>query len=357
MKTNTQPVSLRRQSSRLRVQSSTRTRGFTLVEMMVAVALFAVLMIVVFVPLTQAARFLSVGRTRAGLQQSADQTMSQLQRDLQRAIYVYPNNALPGVTDKLPYSSNSSLNKPPYIQGSNTPPPPPQIAVGDPVGNSSRIDMLLPELDANGNVKYPITPAKYIVTYYARRLKVDELVPPAALGSPQNPSANAYNNPVVLVRAQYPYIGRDGARLDTTIDTTNSRYNTGAKNGWLIQGATGFYPDEFNLGPLCVDSVLPTNSPNPIVVGSIAVVTPRNIALVTPVVAPPITANLNPNTSFNCADVNGDGKIDQVTVNMTITQFDQQVTNGGNNMKDNVGDNRNFQKFTLIQSINLPNIR
>ncbi len=353
MKTNTQPVSLRRQSSRLRVQSSTRTRGFTLVEMLVAVALFAVLMIVVFVPLTQAARFLSVGRTRAGLQQSANQTMSQLQRDLQRAIYVYPNNALPSVTDKFPYSSTGQA-KGPYFQTS---------ATGD-IGNTSRIDILLPELDANGTVKYPITPAKYIVTYYARRLKVDESSPPSPLGSPKNPSANAYSNPVVLVRAQYPYIGRDGARLDTTIDTTNSRYNTGAKNGWLIQGATGFYPDEFNLGPLCVDSVLPADSPNPIVVGSIAVVTPRNIALVTPKVAPKIdtatpanSERLNPNTTFNCADVNGDGKIDQVTVNLTITQFDQQVTNGGNNMKENVGDNRNFQKFTLSQSINLPNIR
>lgn len=300
---------------------------------MVAVALFAVLMIVVFVPLTQAARFLSVGRTRAGLQQSADQTMTQLQRDLQRAIYVYPNNALPSVTDKLPYSSTGQP-KGPYFQTS---------ATGD-IGNTSRIDILLPELDANGAVKYPITPAKYIVTYYARRLNTDR-------------PASAYDNPVVLVRAQYPYIGRDGARLDTIIDTTNSRYNTGAKNGWLIQGKTGFYPDEFDLGSLCVDSVLPANSPNPIVVGSIAVVTPRNIALVTPVIAPPITANLNPNTSFNCADVNGDGKIDQVTVNLTITQFDQQVTNGGNNMKENVGDNRNFQKFTLSQSINLPNIR
>ena len=322
---------------------------------MVAVALFAVLMIVVFVPLTQAARFLSVGRTRAGLQQSADQTMSQLQRDLQRAIYVYPNDKLPGVTDKLPYSSNPSLNKPPYIQGPNTPPPPPQIAVGDPVGNSSRIDMLLPELDANGAVKYPITPAKYIVTYYAARLNTTK-------------PADAYTNPVVLIRAQYPYLDRSNKVLDASnpntfvpIDVSNTRYNTGAANGWLIQGGANLYPDEFDLSGFCKDqTALPSPapaSPDPIIVGSLAVVTPRNIALVTPFSKPLITAPLNPNTSFNCADVNGDGKIDQVTVNLTITQFDQQVTNGGNNMKENVGDNRNFQKFTLSQSINLPNIR
>ena len=339
MKTNTQPVSLRGQSSHLRVQSSTRTRGFTLVEMLVAVALFAVLMIVVFVPLTQAARFLSVGRTRAGLQQSADQTMSQLQRDLQRAIYVYPNDRLPGVTDKEPYLTGN--NEFPYIKSGE-----PFATRG--TGNTSRIDMLLPDLDANGQVKYPITPAKYIVTYYTSRLNTTK-------------PADAYTNPVVLVRAQYPYADRDGDKSSfttNTIDTTNLRYGSTAKNGWLTQGGATLHPDEFDLSGLSLNDVTtPTTSTNPFVIASFAVVTPRNIALVTPVVAPPITANLNPNTSFNCADVNGDGKIDQVTVNLTITQFDQQVTNGGNNMKDNVGDNRNFQKFTLIQSINLPNIR
>lgn len=318
---------------------------------MVAVALFAVLMIVVFVPLTQAARFLSVGRTRAGLQQSADQTMSQLQRDLQRAIYVYPNDKLPGVTDKEPYlSSDPTRNNKgfPYIQQGE-----PLATRG--VGNTSRIDMLLPDLGPNGQVKYPITPAKYIVTYYTSRLNTTK-------------PADAYTNPVVLVRAQYPYADRDGDKSSfttNTIDTTNLRYGSTAKNGWLTQGGATLHPDEFDLSGLSLNDVTtPTASLNPFVIASFAVVTPRNIALVTPVVAPKIdTADpmksdrLNPNTSFNCADVNGDGKIDQVTVNLTITQFDQQVTNGGNNMKENVGDNRNFQKFTLIQSINLPNIR
>ena len=336
MKTQTQWARFGRRSIAPRVQSSTRRRGFTLIEMMVAVALFSVLMIVVFVPLTQAARFLSVGRTRAGLQQSAGQTMSQLQRDLQRAIYVYPNDDLPGVTDKHPYSSNGQP-KPPYINFSD----------GSVARNASRIDMLLPELDANGRVKYPITPAKYIVTYYARRLNT-------------NKPANAYENPVVLVRAQYPYLDRDGQRLNT-IDTSNSRYDTAtpaAEKAWLTQGGVGFHPDEFDLSGLCQnDVVTPTTSSNPIVVASLDVVTPRSIALVTPVIAPPLTDNLRPNTSFNCADVNGDGKIDQVTVNLMITQFDQRVRDGSNSMSKTVGENQNFQKFPLSQSINLPNIR
>jgi prepilin-type N-terminal cleavage/methylation domain-containing protein len=348
MKTQTQSARFGGRSFAPKVQSSTRSSGFTLIEMMVAVALFAVLMIVVFVPLTQAARFLSVGRTRAGLQQSANQTISQLQRDLQRAIYVYPNDILPSVTKKEPYYSivptrdNQGF---PYIQQGEPP-------VSRGVGNSSRIDILLPELDVNGNVKYPITPAKYMVTYYAARLNTTK---------PVDARNNPIANPVVLIRAQYPYLNRDGIPLDT-IDTSNSRYDTTLTpppaNGWLTQGGAGLHPDEFDLSALCAnDVVTPTTSPNPIVVASLAVVTPRNIALVTPVSAPPLTDNLRPNTSFNCADVNGDGKIDQVTVNLTITQFDRQITSGGNDINKNTGDNLNFQKFTLSQSINLPNIR
>jgi len=178
-----------------------------------------------------------------------------------------------------------------------------------------------------------------------------------------------------VVAVSFPYLDRSNKVLDASnpntfvpIDVSNTRYNTGAANGWLIQGSANLYPDEFDLSGFCKDQTALSSpapaSPDPIVVGSLAVVTPRNIALVTPQRAPKLdiatpanSERLNPNTTFNCADVNGDGKIDQVTVNLTITQFDQQVTNGGNNMKDNVGDNRNFQKFTLIQSINLPNIR
>lgn len=307
-----------------------RSHGFTLIEVLVALALFTVLMVVVFVPLTQAARFLSVGKTRTGLQQAANQTVTQLQRDLQRAIYVYPNDNLPGITDALPYSS-TPVSIAPYFRGT---------VRDDTTGNTSRIDMLLPELDVNGNAKYPVTPAKYIVTYYARRLDATK-------------DYDVYSNPIVLFRAQYPYVNPDGTSLSVAVDTSSARYS--GSPAWLTQSNTAANRGEFDLEPYCQDATA-----GGLISGNHILATPRNVALVSPNATPstlPARYNLIPTTSFTCADTNSDGKIDQVTVNLTLTQFDRQVTNGGNDSTQSVGSNLNFQKFSLAQTINLPNVR
>ncbi len=337
-----------------------RASGFTLIEVIVALALFAVLMVVVFVPLTQATRFMSVGRTRSELQQAANATMSQLQRDLSRAIYIYPNDNLPGITDKLPYSATLGTSLPPYYRGT---------VRNATTGNTSRIDMLLPEIDSLGNVKYPLTPAKYIVTYYARRFTIGS----SAIGSPSNPIASAYDNPVVLIRAQYPYTDRYSRPLtapplttppSAPINVSSGRFS-GADNDWITQGKTNLYSDEFDLTPFCQDqAIVPTPAPTPpvpalteLIPASHSVVTPRNVALVTPTVVVPAANSLSPNTTFTCADTNGDGKINQVTVSLTLTNFNRQVSgDGGNDSTKPVEGNLNFQKFTLMQTIDCPNV-
>ena len=342
-------------SSTRSTRGSRRARGFTLIEVLVALALFTILMIIVFVPLTQATRFLAIGRTRASLQQSANGTMSQLQRDLSRAIHVYPNDVLPGVTDQRPYldaaNPTQDNNGFPYIQSGLLP-----ATRG--VGNTSRLDLLLPELDSTGSVKFPITPARTVVTYYARRLKVDQN---SALGTPVvNPSWSPYDNPVVLFRAQYPYIQANGTRLNATVDTTSTRY-AGAVLPWLTQGGASVYDNEFNLEPLCDDQA--GSATVPIASGSHTPVTPLNVQLVAanapwPNATPLATNNVKPNTTFNCADSNGDGKIDRVNVNLTLMNFNIANRNdGGNDRNEAISGNVNFQRFTLSQVINLPNIR
>jgi len=339
--------------SRRRSRAARRRRGgFTLVEILVALAIFSLLLTVILVPINLSLDLLHIGRARSEVQLASQITLSQLQRELSQAVYVFPNAELPGVTTRAPYkdpASNASL--PPYwritepsitddvVNGSGNG----QCDGGATrVNNTARIDFLVPRR-VNGALATPVTAEYYLVTYYARRLVVANALIDNVAFTVDDPMRNPY----VLFRAQTPY------RVDAS-STFNVVTPTGALNAdlsarrylgnasctmpavdnrgamWLTQSERG----EPNLEPL-------TRNDAGDIAGSHSLVTPRDMVLVT---TSDGTVN-TPTTSFVCEDVNSDGKIDRVQVSLELAQFDQG------------GASRNDQRVRFPKVIDLPNIR
>ncbi len=124
---------------------------------MVALGLMLLLLAIIFVPLNQAFNFFRIGQARTALQQAARLTASNIEEDLRHAIHVYPNAELPGVTDRYPYKNpnpDPDAKDAPYINNTSCDD---TNGKNDRVSNTSRIDILLPELDADGNPVNPIT--------------------------------------------------------------------------------------------------------------------------------------------------------------------------------------------------------
>jgi prepilin-type N-terminal cleavage/methylation domain-containing protein len=306
-------------SGRSRVFSPRRA-GFTLIEVMVALAIFMLLMTIIFVPLNQAVNILHVGRSRAEVQQAAQQTINQIERELRAAITIYPNDIVPGVTDKAPYNG-----KAPYFAPNC-----------DRISSTSRIDMLLPQTDDNGIVTNPVRPADYIVSYYTRRLELKD----------DAKSFDIIDNPVVLYRAQMPYRKSDGTDM-ANMDVKSTRYDDDAcpsgsslsGSSWLKQTTAG----EFNLVPFSNDAGTATDT-----VGSHTLASPRGMGLTAPNAASTII-DYTPDTSFICEDTNDDGKIDRVTINFSLSQYD--ASGAGTRNGKAVG-----QTVRLSQIVDLPNI-
>jgi prepilin-type N-terminal cleavage/methylation domain-containing protein len=313
-------------------RSRKRASAFTLIEMLIALSIFSLMLVIIFVPLNQAFLVFNLGRSNIGLQQAAQQTLNTLEAELVRATHVFPNDDLPGVTDRPPYSLPGGVSAPPYYNGTacdNT----------KRVGNVSRLEFLVPEIDPadRGRVKNPVRPEKYVVAYYARRLNTDSVIP-----------FDPYSNPVVLYRAQMPYAYKNGNRYpaDTgqplKVDTTPGRYASGTCDDgskWLTHDAKN---EPMHLSDLAKDTNPSITGQD--VVGSHTLVTPRDMQL--PVANPAVS--LNPNISFFCEDVNGDGKIDRVTINLVVTQFDE-----GSGRNGRAGQ----QEVRMSQVVDLPNIR
>ena len=165
-------------------------KGFTLVEILVALAIFMLLLTIIIVPLNLAVNLLHVGTMEVNLRSSSQNIVDRVQRDLIHAVYVFPNTVLPTVTGTSdnpisPYNGDSTLIPPvpvaPYFDG--------DPCNNNRVSNLARIDLLLPVTSNHDGIFAPVIPLYYVVTYYARRLDVNKQYQPI-------------DNPIVLFRSQ-----------------------------------------------------------------------------------------------------------------------------------------------------------
>jgi len=332
---------------------------------------------------------------------------------------VFPNEALPGVTDWAPpghqYSdyqaSGANPDGHPYLRvnaaGIGVCDTDAGTATASYVDNLTRLDFLPPDYfyinpsnptlseervqpvtDAAGRLRR----APYVVSFYARRRDA----------SNSAPSADPYDNPIVLFRAQMPYREHNGWAVtdpNPPFPNTNPNVNlsafgnssaiaspsgTAITNGlpprypsptdpvrcaggaastftnrgsfWLYQFFNPADPtqqtDEPNLEPLCFDSPgvgAPYNYPS--VPGSHTLMLPRGVSLLArqaygvPTSAPSYTTD----TSFHCADTDGDHKIDQVTITLALSAYDESGA-------DRRGGQPNDQRIRLSHTISLPNV-
>ena len=352
-------------------------RAFTVLEVMVALGILAILLVIIILPLRVAFDSLNKSSSQSLTQSSLDSTIAQFDKDLRQAVYVFPNARVPGVTEKAPF--NDQL--PYYISTDKTDVKEPgKGAAGNPVGvacgtsttwsDTSRIDMIQVRRDANGNVLTPVAPSYNIVTYYARRQQLDKDYDPV-------------DNPVVMYRAEYPAFGLttpsgapEALRVTSTAGALNAQINlsrpadcsntavTNRSALWLSHNFLG----EADLLPLTqikqtdVDAKFDISNQTSSYSHSLAI--PRGLALQTsngfraiPGYAPvaPDTKDaaesLVPDTTFICADANGDGKIDRVTISLGLASFSVGAQ----------GQLKNNQPVgTVLRStrtINLPNIQ
>lgn len=355
-------------------QTSSRQGAFTLVEMLVAIAVLSILLSVVFVPLRLAINSYHIGSSRTTAQNAAQASLDDMERDFRRAAYVFPNTALAGVTDKAPYLNNkiNSADKLGYPYTRSTDPTDtsdnatssaniPAFSAQKGVckrtgtspaiawGNTARVDMIMVKRDTSGRVLLPVQLGDTIVTYYARRQRM-------GANAPYNP----VDNPVVLFRVEVPYRDAAGQTIpsgangtppnaDTSAQrlgfmndssacgSTNAPDTTPRGSLWLAHNANG----EANLEPMAEPSGTTTTG-----VQTLAI--PRGIGLVDSQAykVDPTSPSYNlsaidygkeaplmPDTSFQLSDTNGDGKIDHVSASLALEVFDanQSAAAGTNN--------------------------
>ena len=356
-------------SRALRRLAKGRRRAFTILEMLVALAIFAVLLAAVFVPIKLAGDLSGVGIARANSQQAAVDGIRQIKSDISKAIVILPNERMAGVTDVYPYTQPTPIpngkagnNGFPYLRDPNgyTMPATAKAtgtsninacragAIGVPAPNTARLDLILPANNAQGNIDPNIRNSNVLVTYYARRRDIKKPFDPI-------------DNPVVLFRAQIPfqYVSPTlGTRPFPAWGTTDSGkipaegpFNADLSNGrfaslynmsctadvsrslqWLTMNQYG----EFDLTPLALpaaDAPATSSTASVLTFGSHQLVLPRDTVLLTPNAASDTTDNpskgmsLVPDTTFICSDTNKDGKIDTVTIQLSVGQYDENSVN------------------------------
>ncbi|PQV64923.1 prepilin-type N-terminal cleavage/methylation domain-containing protein [Abditibacterium utsteinense] len=371
--------------------STPRRGGFTLVEILVAVGIMALLLAIILVPLRLGFETYHIGTARSGVQQEAQLTMQQIGKDLSRASFIFPNSRIPGISDNTSDStSGCSLRSYPsdgsgvatdwkylpYVKsetapaaGANTDPANSASGIGitnqsstpRSTANSTRIDMLF--LRRNPTSTFPAqTGEDYVVTYYPRRVNI-------------NQPYDSIDNPIVLFRAQYPYryyystasspttAGFAKFPATPTAPTTSttplnaevdwSQYPTlGSSSSnadvnrnflWITHN----YYGEANLEPLTRDEISPAIPAAQIVPRSHALAIPRGMQLVAPKANTTDSGAYMPELSFVESSTSGN-RIDRVTVNMTLAQYDQIGA-------ASVNGQGKAQRVAVSQTFDLPN--
>lgn len=307
-------------------RTRTRRGAFTLVEVLVSLGVLMVLMGVILVPLNLGMSFFHIGKTRSEVQQANQLVINQLMGELRRAVFVFPNEAIIGITDRPPYNNEETPSDPEERKAAEDPYY--DLKNNERAANTGRLDFLLPALDSNGAFLMPPVANNYIVTYYARRLDTD--IP-----------YDEFSNPMALWRAQYPYRNDDGTTPSDFSDIGPERYDSFANDSssWLVQMA-----DEPNLEAL-------TNGSEDALSASHTQLTPRDMKVV---VSSEKNANLaqddpeyslSTTTSFRCSP-NSNGKINLVGIYLTLEKYDAIGAAG-----------KKGQRIRAFQSVDLPNIR
>ncbi len=368
--------------------------GFTLVEILVAVAIMSLLLAIILVPLRLGFETYHIGTARAGLQQEVQGTLQQINRDFRRANFVFPNTRVPGISDNSDTTSACSLapyqgtttgwNFLPYFQRSvaptaneNTDPADINSGIGitnnsntvKAFANPNRIDMLFLRKTLNNGTTAQ-SGEDYVVTYYSRRLDITK-------------AYDTIDNPIVLFRAQYPYrrLETSGFQPQPSFDppkvatTRNPASSINAEVDWAKNPGvplgsssnndetnrnylwiTHNYYGEANLEPLCFDvdtNTSPTANPQIAedVIASHTLVTPRGMQLIAPR-ADADNKNAEPGAympELSFVESSTDGKrIDRVTVNMTLAQYDQAGA-------ASVSGQGKAQRVPVSQTFELPN--
>ncbi len=355
-----------------------RHSAFTLVEVLVAVAIMSLLFAVILVPLRLGFETFHIGTARSELQQQAQLTLQQIGNDLRRAQFVFPNSRVIGVSDNpnsaspcasASYRSHTSWNYQPYIKStvSSETDSPTSPAANQTYGicstlgieswsNPSRIEMLQVRRNDSGAEASSKAGQDFIISYYPRRLDITQIY-------------DAIDNPIVLFRAQIPFRNRVAADqspgTDYTVDSATPP-NKNVETDWTKYPATiggtcdatlgqsdrnflwithNFY-GEADLEPLSTDTPAATGMTT-VVAGAHTLATPRGMGLISPRASTTNSGAYVPELSFVQEATNG-GRIDRVTVHMSLAQFDQGGAGSAN------GEGR-AQRVRVSQTFDLPN--
>lgn len=338
----TTPLALRRIGSTPNAgaaRAGSTPGAFTLIEILVALAVLMLMLSIILVPINMGLNVFHIGKARSEVQQANQLVLNQLAAELKSAVFVFPNEEMPGITNKAPYTAANNQNNQPYYSKTTN--------AG--VSNTARLDFLLPATNGAA-ILTPPQASNYIVTYYARRLDPDP-----------NKAYDVFSNPIVLWRAQYPYRNDDGSAATTNLNSTRYPVWTGSAvrtgSEWLTQSN-----DEPHLESQSGYTILA-------VAASHTLLTPRDMALValptsvanrtraelsaTPTdlngdgtIEENETRSYQPDSSFICDDINGDGKIDRVTISLLLQKYDSLADAADKS-----------QQLRSTQTVALPNIK